>query len=110
MTVAAVIVAGGSGLRAGGERPKQYQLIGGRPVIWWTCRAFLQHSAIDVVQPVIGEGHEQMFAEATDGLDLPLPQAIDSRPPALETWAVSEDRREGPRAFAEKRTPDWAGR
>ena len=73
MTVAAVIVAGGSGLRAGGERPKQYQLIGGRPVIWWTCRAFLQHSAIDVVQPVIGEGHEQMFAEATDGLDLPLP-------------------------------------
>lgn len=73
MTVAAVIVAGGSGLRAGGERPKQYQLIGGRPVIWWTCRAFLDHPGIDHVQPVIGEGHEQMFAEAVAGLDLPLP-------------------------------------
>ncbi|MFO1130479.1 MAG: bifunctional 2-C-methyl-D-erythritol 4-phosphate cytidylyltransferase/2-C-methyl-D-erythritol 2,4-cyclodiphosphate synthase [Hyphomicrobiales bacterium] len=73
MTVAAVIVAGGSGLRAGGERPKQYQLIGGRPVIWWTCRAFLDHPAVDHVQPVIGEGHEDMFAEAVQGLDIPLP-------------------------------------
>jgi 2-C-methyl-D-erythritol 4-phosphate cytidylyltransferase / 2-C-methyl-D-erythritol 2,4-cyclodiphosphate synthase len=73
MTVAAVIVAGGSGLRAGGEKPKQYQLIGGRPVIWWTCRAFLDHPAVSHVQAVIGEGHEKMFAEAAMGLDLPLP-------------------------------------
>jgi 2-C-methyl-D-erythritol 4-phosphate cytidylyltransferase/2-C-methyl-D-erythritol 2,4-cyclodiphosphate synthase len=73
MTVAAVIVAGGSGLRAGGEKPKQYQLIGGRPVIWWTCRAFLDHAAVDHVQAVIGEGHEKMFAEATAGLAMPLP-------------------------------------
>lgn len=73
MTVAAVIVAGGSGLRAGGEKPKQYQLIGGRPVIWWTCRAFLDHPLVDHVQAVIGAGHETMFAEATAGLDLPLP-------------------------------------
>ncbi len=73
MKVAAVIVAGGSGQRAGGERPKQYQLIGGRPVIWWTCRAFLEHPAIDHVQPVIGEGHEEMFAEATKDLGLPYP-------------------------------------
>jgi 2-C-methyl-D-erythritol 4-phosphate cytidylyltransferase/2-C-methyl-D-erythritol 2,4-cyclodiphosphate synthase len=56
MTVAAVIVAGGSGLRAGGEKPKQYQMIGGKPVIWWTCRAFLDHPGIDHVQAVIGEG------------------------------------------------------
>ena len=73
MTVAAVIVAGGSGVRAGGERPKQYQLIGGRPVMWWTCRAFLDHPDIDHVQAVIGEGHEMMFADAVKGLDLPLP-------------------------------------
>lgn len=73
MTVAAVIVAGGSGLRAGGERPKQYQLIGGRPVIWWTCRAFLEHPAVSHVQAVIGEGHEAMFEEAIDGLPLARP-------------------------------------
>ncbi|MDE2446124.1 MAG: bifunctional 2-C-methyl-D-erythritol 4-phosphate cytidylyltransferase/2-C-methyl-D-erythritol 2,4-cyclodiphosphate synthase [Alphaproteobacteria bacterium] len=71
MTVAAVIVAGGSGLRAGGERPKQYQLIGGRPVIWWTCKAFLDHPSITHVQCVIGEGHQQLFADATAGLTLP---------------------------------------
>ncbi len=73
MTVAAVIVAGGSGLRAGGEKPKQYQLIGGKPVIWWTLRAFLEHPAVQHVQAVIGEGHEAMFNEAVAGLDLPLP-------------------------------------
>jgi 2-C-methyl-D-erythritol 4-phosphate cytidylyltransferase/2-C-methyl-D-erythritol 2,4-cyclodiphosphate synthase len=73
MTVAAVIVAGGSGLRAGGERPKQYQMIGGRPVIWWTIKAFLDHPGIAIVQTVIGEGHEAMFAEAAAGLDISPP-------------------------------------
>ena len=73
MTVAAVIVAGGSGLRAGGERPKQYQLIGGKPVIWWTLKAFLDHPGIARVQTVIGEGHEAMFAESVAGLDVPMP-------------------------------------
>ena len=73
MTVAAVIVAGGSGLRAGGEKPKQYQLIGGKPVIWWTLKAFLDHPGVAYVQPVIGEGHEAMFAEAVSGLDVPFP-------------------------------------
>jgi 2-C-methyl-D-erythritol 4-phosphate cytidylyltransferase/2-C-methyl-D-erythritol 2,4-cyclodiphosphate synthase len=73
MTVAAVIVAGGSGLRAGGENPKQYQLIGGKPVIWWTLKSFLEHPGVAFVQTVIGEGHEAMFAEATDGLSVPKP-------------------------------------
>jgi 2-C-methyl-D-erythritol 4-phosphate cytidylyltransferase/2-C-methyl-D-erythritol 2,4-cyclodiphosphate synthase len=73
MTVAAVIVAGGSGLRAGGEKPKQYQLIGGKPVIWWTLKAFLDHPGVTHVQPVIGEGHEALFAEAAKGLTLPEP-------------------------------------
>jgi 2-C-methyl-D-erythritol 4-phosphate cytidylyltransferase/2-C-methyl-D-erythritol 2,4-cyclodiphosphate synthase len=73
MTVAAVVVAGGSGLRAGGEKPKQYQLIGGRPVIWWTLKAFLDHPGVSHVQTVIGEGHEEMFAQSVGGLDLPPP-------------------------------------
>ncbi|MFO1122397.1 MAG: bifunctional 2-C-methyl-D-erythritol 4-phosphate cytidylyltransferase/2-C-methyl-D-erythritol 2,4-cyclodiphosphate synthase [Hyphomicrobiales bacterium] len=73
MTVAAVIVAGGSGLRAGGEKPKQYQLIGGKPVIWWTLKAFLDHPGVAHVQPVIGDGHAEMFAESTTGLDVPAP-------------------------------------
>ncbi len=71
MTVAAIIVAGGSGLRAGGGKPKQYQFIGGKPVIWWTLKSFLNHPAIDHVQVVVGAGHEAMFAEATAGLNVP---------------------------------------
>jgi 2-C-methyl-D-erythritol 4-phosphate cytidylyltransferase / 2-C-methyl-D-erythritol 2,4-cyclodiphosphate synthase len=68
MKVAAVIVAGGSGLRAGGELPKQYQLIGGRSVIWWTLKAFLDHPQISHVQVVLGAGHEALFASAIAGL------------------------------------------
>jgi 2-C-methyl-D-erythritol 4-phosphate cytidylyltransferase / 2-C-methyl-D-erythritol 2,4-cyclodiphosphate synthase len=68
MTVAAVIVAAGSGLRAGGERPKQYQLIGGRPVLWWTLKAFCGHPRVEIVQAVIAEAHKQLFEEASAGL------------------------------------------
>lgn len=73
MSVAAVIVAGGSGLRAGGEIPKQYQLIGGKPVIRWTLEAFLAHPLVSQVQAVIGEGHDALFADATRGLAIPAP-------------------------------------
>lgn len=75
MSVAAVIVAGGSGLRAGGEIPKQYQLIGGKPVIRWTLEAFLSHPLVNHVQAVIGEGHDALFAAATQGLAIPAPVA-----------------------------------
>ncbi len=68
MSVVAVIVAGGSGLRAGGGLPKQYQLVGGKPVIRWTLEAFLNHPMISKVQTVIGHGHEALFASATEGL------------------------------------------
>ena len=73
MTVAAVIVAGGSGVRAGGDTPKQYHPIGGRPLIWWTLKAFAGHPGVARVQPVIGQGHERMFAEAASGLNVEQP-------------------------------------
>lgn len=68
MKVAAVVVAGGSGIRAGGELPKQYQMIGGKPIIWWTLKAFVEHPGISWVQPVIGESHEGLFAAAAADL------------------------------------------
>ena len=48
---------GGCGIRAGGELPKQYQLIGGRPVMWWTLKAFAEHPGVSHIQTVIGAGH-----------------------------------------------------
>ncbi|MGN6096280.1 MAG: bifunctional 2-C-methyl-D-erythritol 4-phosphate cytidylyltransferase/2-C-methyl-D-erythritol 2,4-cyclodiphosphate synthase [Bosea sp. (in: a-proteobacteria)] len=67
--VAALIVAAGRGLRAGGDRPKQYRLVEGRPVLARALTPFLADAAIDTVAVVIGEGDEQRYADAVEGLD-----------------------------------------
>jgi 2-C-methyl-D-erythritol 4-phosphate cytidylyltransferase/2-C-methyl-D-erythritol 2,4-cyclodiphosphate synthase len=53
----ALLVAAGSGSRAGGEMPKQYRRIAGRPLLAYAIDR-LRHPAIDAVQVVIGEGQE----------------------------------------------------
>jgi 2-C-methyl-D-erythritol 4-phosphate cytidylyltransferase / 2-C-methyl-D-erythritol 2,4-cyclodiphosphate synthase len=73
MSAAAVIVAAGAGLRAGGERPKQYQAIGGKPVLRHAIEAFLRHPGIGQVQVVIGEDHRALYDEAVGQLSLPRP-------------------------------------
>jgi 2-C-methyl-D-erythritol 4-phosphate cytidylyltransferase len=45
----AVVPAAGSGRRFGGDTPKQYLNIGGRPLIEHTLRALLRHPGIDAV-------------------------------------------------------------
>lgn len=64
MAVAVVVVAGGSGFRAGGELPKQYQRIGGKAMIWWTLKAFLEHPAVKFIQTVINPEHLGLYEEA----------------------------------------------
>ena len=51
MTTAAIIVAAGRGTRAGGEIPKQWQLLGGRPVIASTLAAFSGMMRVLVLHP-----------------------------------------------------------
>ncbi|KQI72547.1 hypothetical protein AN191_05890 [Loktanella sp. 5RATIMAR09] len=46
MTTAAIIVAAGRGTRAGGDIPKQWQIIGGRPVAAHAMARFANHPAI----------------------------------------------------------------
>ena len=36
----AIIVAGGEGTRLGGGLPKQFRELAGRPVLWWSLKAF----------------------------------------------------------------------
>ena len=43
MSIAAIIVAAGRGLRAGGELPKQWQNLRGKPVIWHTFNVLRPH-------------------------------------------------------------------
>jgi 2-C-methyl-D-erythritol 4-phosphate cytidylyltransferase/2-C-methyl-D-erythritol 2,4-cyclodiphosphate synthase len=73
MRIGAVIVAAGTGSRAGGEKPKQYQVIGGRPVVWWALKSFCDHPSIAHIQPVIGAGQDDLFASATQGLTIDPP-------------------------------------
>jgi len=47
---------------------------------------------------------------AMRGLDLPLPQAFYTQYPAERKRQNSADTLEGPRAFAEKRPPNWQGK
>jgi len=68
MTVTALIVAAGKGERLGGDLPKQYRPIGGKPVLRWAVEALAGHPSIDQVRVVIGGGHEQMARDALAGL------------------------------------------
>lgn len=40
MRFAAIVVAGGAGLRAGGETPKQWRPLRGKPIVRWSLEAF----------------------------------------------------------------------
>jgi 2-C-methyl-D-erythritol 4-phosphate cytidylyltransferase/2-C-methyl-D-erythritol 2,4-cyclodiphosphate synthase len=68
--VAAVVVAAGRGVRAGGGAPKQYRQVHGAPVIRHALSLFIDHPEIDVVQPVIHRDDAATFAEASAGLKL----------------------------------------
>src|SRR5260370_40148412 len=68
--VAAVVVAAGRGLRAGGDGPKQYREIGGEPVIRASLKGLAGHPDIAVVQPVIHRDDVALFRAAAAGLDV----------------------------------------
>jgi 2-C-methyl-D-erythritol 4-phosphate cytidylyltransferase/2-C-methyl-D-erythritol 2,4-cyclodiphosphate synthase len=62
---AAVVVAAGSGSRAGGA--KQWRRLGGKPVVRWSVEALLKAGAEDVVV-VVSPGAEAEAVEALAGL------------------------------------------
>jgi 2-C-methyl-D-erythritol 4-phosphate cytidylyltransferase/2-C-methyl-D-erythritol 2,4-cyclodiphosphate synthase len=66
--VAAVVVAGGRGLRAGGDLPKQYRTLGNVPVLRQSLAIFAKHEEIRWVQPVIHRDDGALYAAAADGL------------------------------------------
>jgi 2-C-methyl-D-erythritol 4-phosphate cytidylyltransferase/2-C-methyl-D-erythritol 2,4-cyclodiphosphate synthase len=73
--IAALIVAAGSGRRAGGGQPKQYRAIGGVPMIRRTVQGFRALPAVSHIQVVIGAGQEEEARKALAGLDLAPPAA-----------------------------------
>jgi 2-C-methyl-D-erythritol 4-phosphate cytidylyltransferase/2-C-methyl-D-erythritol 2,4-cyclodiphosphate synthase len=72
--VAAVVVAAGRGLRAGGGQfPKQYRSLAGEPVIRASLKMLAQHPGVALVQPVIHRDDVALFEAASEGLGLLLP-------------------------------------
>jgi len=63
MGIAAVIVAAGRGIRAGGELPKQFRALGGQTIISRVLDRFLSHSQIDRVVVVIHPDDGSLFEE-----------------------------------------------
>ena len=68
MKKAAIIVAGGFGTRIGGDVPKQFQHIGGKPIVLWALEALYNFDP-----------------EITLMLVIPAPHAIASAAPAVRT-------------------------
>ena len=68
MRVAAIVLAAGSGSRAGIGVPKQFRTLGGESVLRRSLRVFAAHPRIAAVQPVIDPAQASPFAEAWAGL------------------------------------------
>jgi 2-C-methyl-D-erythritol 4-phosphate cytidylyltransferase len=65
MTVAAVIVAAGSGNRLGAGMPKALVELRGRPLVEWALRSFAEHPDIDTVVVVVPPGVPESFQPIT---------------------------------------------
>ncbi|MFD0915491.1 bifunctional 2-C-methyl-D-erythritol 4-phosphate cytidylyltransferase/2-C-methyl-D-erythritol 2,4-cyclodiphosphate synthase [Pseudahrensia aquimaris] len=65
LKIAAIIVAAGRGARAGvADGPKQYRMLGSKPVLAHTLHAFVHHRAVTSVLTVIHEDDGASYAKA----------------------------------------------
>jgi 2-C-methyl-D-erythritol 4-phosphate cytidylyltransferase/2-C-methyl-D-erythritol 2,4-cyclodiphosphate synthase len=70
VTTVALIVAAGKGERAGGSIPKQYRLLGGKPVLRWAVESLIRHPAVHSMRVVTGKGQQELAWAALKGLDV----------------------------------------
>jgi 2-C-methyl-D-erythritol 4-phosphate cytidylyltransferase/2-C-methyl-D-erythritol 2,4-cyclodiphosphate synthase len=65
---AAIIVAAGTGTRAGNGPPKQFRLVRGKPMICHSVEAMASHPLIDAIVVVVGAGTESLAQDALQGM------------------------------------------
>lgn len=68
-----IIVAGGKGLRMGGEVPKQFLPIGGKPVLMRTLERFREYSANLQIILVLPEAQQDYWRDLCQQYKFPLP-------------------------------------
>jgi 2-C-methyl-D-erythritol 4-phosphate cytidylyltransferase/2-C-methyl-D-erythritol 2,4-cyclodiphosphate synthase len=71
--VAAVVVAAGQGVRAGGDLPKQFRNIGGETALRRALVSFLEAPNVGLVQPVIRAEDAERVRALTGALDILAP-------------------------------------
>jgi 2-C-methyl-D-erythritol 4-phosphate cytidylyltransferase / 2-C-methyl-D-erythritol 2,4-cyclodiphosphate synthase len=71
----ALVVAAGRGTRFGGEVPKQYRLLAGRPVLRHSLDTLTRHGAVDRVRVVFNPDDADLYEGAVAGLDVLPPVA-----------------------------------
>ena len=75
MSVTAIIVAAGRGLRAGGDLPKQYRTVAGAPLLRHAVLQLLAHPEITAVRVVINHDDVNLYEAAVAGLAVGEPIA-----------------------------------
>ncbi len=65
-----LIVAAGSGARLGNEIPKQYLMLGNKPILRHSAEAFLNHPQIDAVCVIYNPAHQEFYDNAVGDLNL----------------------------------------
>lgn len=73
MRIHAIIVAAGSGIRAGGGVPKQYRSVNGMPLLRHAVLGLLAHPAITSISAVINPECRLLYDSAVAGLVLSAP-------------------------------------
>lgn len=68
-----VIVAGGLGLRAGGDIPKQFQILGDEPLLMHTINAFYDYNNLIRIILVIPAGYETQWREMCEQYNFNVP-------------------------------------
>ncbi|MBC7522765.1 MAG: bifunctional 2-C-methyl-D-erythritol 4-phosphate cytidylyltransferase/2-C-methyl-D-erythritol 2,4-cyclodiphosphate synthase [Sandarakinorhabdus sp.] len=75
MTIHALVVAAGAGVRAGGDVPKQYQPVGSAALLRHAILRLRGHGGIDAITVVINPNDRALYVAAVAGLGLPEPVA-----------------------------------
>jgi len=70
VTTSALIVAAGKGERLGGGIPKQFRLLGGKPILRWAVESLINHPAVRAVRVVVGEDQHDIATTALAGLEI----------------------------------------
>lgn len=75
MNVGVLLLAAGSGRRFGGDLPKQYAVVCGRPLLLHTLESLAAEPRIRLVQPVIAAG-DNHYAGIVEGQRFPFQLAV----------------------------------